>query len=77
MFKDGNETFSQVSKVVFYMGRDFFVIMAGNESVCFQFTELFCQARFRNIPNMSAKFSEAMYISKGDVINDFNFPFTT
>ena len=44
MFKDGNEAFPQVSKIIFHMGRDFFVIVTGNESVCFQFPKLLCQA---------------------------------
>ena len=76
MFKDGNKAFPQLSKMVFHMGRHFFVIMAGNESVCFQFPKLLCQTRFRNLADLPAKLSKAVYILKGDVINDFNFPFT-
>ena len=75
VFKDRNKTFSQVSKVIFHTGRHFFIIMAGNEAVRFQFPKLLRQARFRNIADMPAKRSEAVYIPKGDVINDFNFPF--
>ena len=60
MLKYGNEAFPQVSKVIFHIGRDFFVIMAGNESVCFQFPKLLCQARFRNTADMPAKLSEAV-----------------
>ena len=44
MFKDRDETFSQSGKVILHMGRDFFVIMAGNEPVRFQFPKLLCQA---------------------------------
>ena len=43
VFKYGNKAFSQVSEIIFHMGRDFFVIMAGNEAVRFQFPKLLCQ----------------------------------
>ena len=44
MFKDRDETFPQVREVVFYMGRNLLEVMAGDESVRFQFPELLCQA---------------------------------
>ena len=76
MLKNRNKAFAQVRKVIFHMGRNFFVIIAGNKSICFQFPKLLCQAGFCNITNMSAKFPETVYILKCDIINNFYFPFT-
>ena len=58
------------------MGRDFFVVITGKEAIGFQFPKLLCQAWFRNVADMPAKFPEAVYIPKGDIIDGFNLPFT-
>ena len=75
--EDGQKTFPKLGQGILHPRRHLTKIVAKDETICFRLPKLLCKRAFRNLPNLTAKLSEASDIAFADIPKKLNFIFPT